>query len=685
MGYGAVRPLSGFVSGDTDAAPHFGTFHTANRYEQYLYKSQLTMKNLLPLLTIVLITCGCINTQPENKNPFENDIPELVSSKISLAGSSEPDIVRFLKVQNAIAPSLSPDGKMVAYRTRLTGEYQVWVTNTDQLASPLQITFGNSVTFHRWAPDNSGILYGTDKEGNEKEGFYFISSDGLKERVLLPPSDAYRYFGDFNKSGSQFTYSTTDRNGTDFDIHVYDISSQTDRKVYFGELGYYPISFSPNGQHIVISETIGEDANNLFLLNISDSTLTQINQPDDLSYFGDIQWKSDGKAFFMRTNKDEKYIGVALYTLEDQSLEYKRQKNFDIEQIILTNSDNTLYWVSNEAGYSKHNILNLTNGLEVESPIWPKGTLTLTNSNNSTKLIAFVKSPKIPGDLWCWTPESGEVLQITRSNSAGLNLNDMVLPEAHSFKARDGLTIHGLLYSPKKMSQNTPVVVKVHGGPTGQARPRFDALSQYLIQKGFAIFDLNFRGSTGYGKTYARENNLRKRENELYDLEDAVTYLIDSNIANPEKTAIMGGSYGGYLTMAAMTRLPEVFKCGVAFVGVSNWITALEGASPALKAGDRLEYGDIDNPEDREFFKTISPIKYIDQVQSPVMVIHGANDPRDPVAESDRFVEGIRKNGGEVEYLRFPDEGHGIRKMNNRITAYVRVAEFLERNLNQSP
>jgi dipeptidyl aminopeptidase/acylaminoacyl peptidase len=201
------------------------------------------------------------------------------------------------------------------------------------------------------------------------------------------------------------------------------------------------------------------------------------------------------------------------------------------------------------------------------------------------------------------------------------------------------------------------------------------------VQQGFALFDLNYRGSTGYGKTYARENNLRKRENELYDLEDAVKYLSENNIGSADRMAIMGGSYGGYLTMAALTRLPEVFQCGVAFVGVSNWITALEGAAPSLKASDRLEYGDIDDPDDREFFTAISPITYIDQVRAPVMVLHGANDTRDPVSESDAFVDGIRANGGEAAYLRFPDEGHGIRKTDNRITAYVRVAEFLERNL----
>ena len=642
------------------------------------------MRNPIQCLIILLLIYGCNEKHPnsESSTPFENDIPIAVSNKISLAGSSEPDIIRYLKVQNAISPALSPDGTMVAYRTRLTGEYQIWVTNTDRLSAPKQITFGNSVTFHKWAPDNSGILYGTDKEGNEKEGFYFISSDGLKEKVLLPASDAYRFFGDFNKDGSLFTYATTERNGVDFDIHVYDLRNGTDKKVYLGKLGYYPVSFSPDGQRIIISEQMGEDANNLYLLNLSDTTLSQINKPNDYSFFGDIQWKTDGSAFFMRTNLDEDFTGIALYTLENKTLEYELKKDHDIEQVLLTNNDTMLHWVSNEEGYSKHGIIDLTNGRQVASPAWPKGTLSLTASAGGEKIMAYINSPNIPGDLWSWAPSSKEVVQVTISNHAGLDMDSMVLPKAHSFSARDGLTIHGLLYAPQNLSQKTPVIIQVHGGPTSQARPGFGALTQYLVAKGFAVFDLNYRGSTGYGKTYARENNLRKRENELYDLEDAVKYLTENNIGNSKKIAIMGGSYGGYLTMAAMTRLPEVFTCGVAFVGVSNWVTALESASPELKAGDRLEYGDIDNPEDSVFFESISPIKYIDQVQSPVMVLHGANDPRDPVTESDRFVEGIRKNGGEVAYLRFPDEGHGIRKMNNRITAYVRVAEFLERNLN---
>lgn len=641
----------------------------------------MTRFTLLALFSLLLISCGDTEETSTTENNFEGDIPQPVSTKISLAGSDQPDIVRYLKVQGSYSPALSPDGEWVAYRSRLTGEPQLWVTETAQLSAPQQITYGNSVTFHTWRPGHDEILYATDKEGNEREGYYLVNRDGTQERELLAPSDAFRFFGNFNKDGSKFTYSTTERNGTDFDIHIYDIELGTDKKVYNGKLGYYPISFSPDGEKIIISESVGEDANNLYLLQVQDSTLQRISKEEDPSEYSSIRWKADSSGFYLLTNAGGEFTGIAEFQLAEEQLTYLKQEEYDIEQLLFDDDKNQLHYVTNEGGFSNHHVLSLDGGSTPAIPEWPKGILSLRLAENGTTLVAGVGSPKIPGELYAGKIGSTEVWPITRAQTAGLNMDEMVSPEAHSFTARDGLTIHGLLYAPENMDENTPLVLGVHGGPTAQARPGFGALTQYLVARGFAYFDLNFRGSTGYGKSYARENNLRKREAELYDMEDAVKYLSEKGIVNADKVAVMGGSYGGYLTMAAMTRLPETFACGVAFVGVSNWVTALEGASPALKASDRLEYGDIEDPEDREFFKKMSPITYIDQVKNPVMVLHGANDPRDPVTESDEFVQGIRDNGGEVEYLRFPDEGHGIRKMKNRVTAYVRVAEFLEKHL----
>ena len=279
---------------------------------------------------------------------------------------------------------------------------------------------------------------------------------------------------------------------------------------------------------------------------------------------------------------------------------------------------------------------------------------------------------------------TGGLARVTESTLAGLDPSKFVTPEAVTFPSHDGLTVHGLLYMPSSTTaeRRAPVVLNVHGGPTSQARPAFSGVTQYLVARGYAVLDLNFRGSTGYGKRYTRLDNGRLRPNAVKDMGAAVEWLAKSGRpVNASKVAVMGGSYGGYMTYAALALLPDKFAAGVSFVGVSNWVTALAGASPELKASDRIEYGNVDDPSDLEFFKELSPFTHVAQVRAPLLVSHGANDPRDPVTESDQFVRAIRERGGEVEYMRWPDEGHQIRKLSNRVTAYRRVAAFLARTL----
>ncbi|HAA12099.1 MAG TPA: peptidase S9, partial [Cytophagales bacterium] len=452
------------------------------------------MKTPLLILALGVFAFGCSSSDSQHNSgessvgadPFAQDIPQPISPEME-AGA---EIAPFLKVQSASSPSLSPDGKWVAYRTRKTGVFQVWVTSVDGTGEHVQLTDGNSVTSHRWLPDGSGILYATDKEGNEKNGYYIISPDGSEEKELLAPSDAFRFFGDFNQAGTQFVYSTTERNGVDFDIHVYDMPSQTDTKIYEGKLGYYPVSFSPDGAYIVISESVGEDANHLFLLRLADATLTQISPADDMSEYNNIRWLPDSKSFYVVTNWDREYTGVARYEVEANRFEYLISEEYDLEQLRL-GENNTLHAVANQAGYSVHQVWNLGLGRALAVNAWPQGTMSLTSNPAGTQFVAYVNSPKISGDLWAWSPGDAEAVRITESDNAGIDLSTMVLPEAHQFEARDGLTIHGLLYAPESMDAGTPVVVKVHGGPTSQARPRFDALTQYLVKKGFAIFALN--------------------------------------------------------------------------------------------------------------------------------------------------------------------------------------------------
>jgi dipeptidyl aminopeptidase/acylaminoacyl peptidase len=391
-----------------------------------------------------------------------------------------------------------------------------------------------------------------------------------------------------------------------------------------------------------------------------------------------------------------------------------------VEQVALSHDGRWLAWTENRGGFSVIRLRELPSGRTVEltapapqtvpgaaTPLTglPRGVAgALTWAERAGVLAVQLSSPQVAGDIWVLDTSyraqaasnndargeffnlgaAGAAWRVTESSLAGLDPSKFVSPTAVSFKSHDGETVHGLLYLPAGASQSRrpPVVLSVHGGPSGQSRPTFSGLGQYLLARGYAIFDLNFRGSTGYGKRYARLDNGRLRPNAVKDMAAAVDWLKSSGHAvDASKTAVMGGSYGGYMTFAALTQLPEKFAAGVSFVGVSNWVTALEGASPALKASDVIEYGNIEDPAEREFFKQLSPLTHVANVRAPLLVSHGANDPRDPITESDQFVRAIRERGGDVEYLRFPDEGHGIRKLSNRVIAYRRVARFLERTL----
>ena len=632
--------------------------------------------------------------------PNADDIPRPVPGDSSLAGSQRPDVARFLQVRKAENPSLSPDGTKLAFKSRISGTQQLWAVGSGG-GWPRQLTFGESITFHQWSPDGEWILYGADRGGDEREGFYLISPDGTRERELLAPSAAFRVLGAFTRDGQQIAYATTERNGVDFDIHVIDVESGKDRKVYRGEGGLYPVSWRPDGSALILTQTRGENAHEVFMLDLKSGRLDIVFQPEDLSLYESFDWKPDGSAFYVVTNQDRDFTGLASYDLEAGALSYVETSHLppsggtsdhDVEQVALSNDGRLLAWTVNVGGYSKLHARDLASGEPLTAPELPPGTYEIAFAPRAPVMSVYVKGPRVPGDAWIWhvgrpegaqTEQRGQIQRATHSSTAGLDVEQAVVPEHLSFEARDGTMIHGLLYLPRdhEPGDKPPLLLAVHGGPTAQARPEFDGVHQYLLTRGIAIFDLNFRGSTGYGKQYARLNNLRLREGEIYDLADAVEWLGATGRVDASRASVMGASYGGYLTMAAVARLPDVFSSGVASVGVSNWITALEGASPQLKASDRLEYGDIDDPEDREFFRRISPITHVKNVRAPVMVIHGANDPRDPVTESDQFVRAIREQGGEVEYLRFPDEGHSIRKLSNRIIAYRRVAAFLERTL----
>jgi dipeptidyl aminopeptidase/acylaminoacyl peptidase len=243
----------------------------------------------------------------------------------------------------------------------------------------------------------------------------------------------------------------------------------------------------------------------------------------------------------------------------------------------------------------------------------------------------------------------------------------------------DGRQIPAFLYLPHGEQRNLPVVINVHGGPEGQSRPWFNPTIQYLVSRGYGVLDPNVRGSSGYGHEYQSLDDVRLRMDSVADLRHAALWLSESGIADPQRIAVMGASYGGFMVLSAITTYPDLWAVAVDIVGIANFVTFLENTGPWRRKLRESEYGNLEN--DRAFLEQISPIRSVDRITAPLFVVHGANDPRVPVGEAEQIVSALRAREVPVEYLRFADEGHGLIKRTNRLVAYPAIARFLERYL----
>ncbi|MEE4209824.1 MAG: S9 family peptidase [Parvularcula sp.] len=647
------------------------------------------MKSVLTALLSSTVLASLAFAQEDPANwPYSEDTPNVAPASAGLAGSDQANVVRYFKVLGARGGQLSPDGSTVIYASSITGEPQVFAVDAEG-GAPRQLTYGTGVSNFRFAPEGR-ILIASDTDGNERVGYTLLTQDGRQEERVLAASDAFNNFGDFDEDGDRFVFASTQRNGTDFDIYLVEDGSEPE-EIYRGKFGFYPQAWRPGSDDVLVTETRGEDGNVLHLLDVTNGELTTLFDPEVTSAYGSFVFKPDGSGFWMATNHDREFAGLAYFDLAayeengdaEAALSFvKEPEKRDVEDIALV-GERYLAWTENDNGYSKIGIMDLNrNNKDVAIPDLPRGVYSLNGSDAEAAMVVNVTGPQTPGtvavvDLSSRKPS---VTVVAEPQDAGLPIEDFQAPESVTFEARDGVELQGLLYRPDSDGE-APVVIMVHGGPTGQARPTFEPLAEYLTSRGIAVLDLNFRGSTGFGKSFARLDNQRNRTKSVDDVADAVAWLKEAEGLDGERVAIMGGSYGGYLTNAAVGAYPDLFDAGVSIVGVSDWVRALENASPALKASDVIEYGDITDPEEREFFASISPINNVDKIEAAMLFSHGVNDPRDPVTESDRMVARLRDRDIEVTYLRWPDEGHSVRKLRNRVHMMQEITSFLEEEL----
>jgi len=620
-----------------------------------------------------------------------SDIPRPMAGDIGLAGSQTPDIARFLAVRSASDASPSPDGEQVSFITSTTGLPQIWAVSVASgfpgVPAPHQLTFTeNGVTTQAWSPAGGWIFYAADRGGNERQGYYLISPDGLEERELLPPDSSFREFGAWSPDGHRIAFSSTARDGSDFDVYVQDISPNGQpsepRRVYQASGGVTVAAWRPDGNALVLSRARGETTNDLYLLDLTTGALDTLFAPDSAASFRGISWSPDGRGFYLSTDDGRDVAGLAYYDTTQRALSWIGASRHPVDEVSLSSDGRWLAWTEDVSGASDLHLLDLHGTGAEQQPSLPNGRYDIAWAPHASVLVIRAAGAQLPGDIYLYEATSHRLTRATRSATAGLDADQFVAPRAESFPSWDGDTIHGLLYLPPEAGKRKPpVLLALHGGPSSHASATFQPLFQFLLTRGIAVFDLDYRGSTGYGRQFTQLDDGRRRMDAVRDMAGAMDWLARNRLADTSRAAVYGASYGGFMAFAALALLPGRFKAGIGIAGVSNWITALATASPMLKATDRVEYGNVDDSSAHQFLADISPISHVDSIRAPLMVIHGANDPRDPVAEADHLVAAIRAHGGTVEYLRFPDEGHGLRKVSNRVLAYRRIAAFLLRAL----
>ncbi len=607
-------------------------------------------------------------------------------------------IQQYLNIRSASTPNLSPDGKRLAYLTNVSGTSQIWMIDLPN-GAPKQITsYDDNVGFVRFSPNGNGIVFGKARGGDENTQFYWMKPDGTGIKELTVDPKVRHNFGDWSDDGAKIYYTSNKRDKTFFDVYAMDVATGKEELLFQQNGSNSFAAASKDGSKIIISRSgteLGLD-NNLYLIDTRTKQETLLTPHEGSAQF-EVVGFLDNNTILLGSNDKREFGNLARMNLTTKKVEFLDSTNWDLDAGAISDDGKTFAYTINRDGFSELYIADAKNiGKKSEAVKLPAQGIVggLDFSKDASKLAFTFNAAKYNSDVWTYDLRSKQLTQITKSSRSDIPQTSFVEPQLIKYKTFDGREIPAWYYKPQTANfvfqiggrrakrvevsgNNSPVIVSVHGGPEGQERPGFNPLYQYYLSRGYAILATNVRGSTGYGKTFTHLDDVQKREDSVKDLAYAVEWLKTQGGADPKRIAVIGGSYGGYMTMAAITLYPDLFAAAVNTVGIVNWETFLKNTSGYRRRQREVEYGMLDR--DIDFLRRISPLAKVDKIKTPLFVIHGKNDPRVPYTEAEQVVAALNKRGATVEYKLFDDEGHGISKLKNRLELYPLVADFLDK------
>ncbi|HEX2977104.1 MAG TPA: S9 family peptidase, partial [Bacteroidales bacterium] len=530
------------------------------------------------------------------------------------------------------------------------------------------------------------VLYSADKGGNEISHIYLMDENG-NVQDLTPGDSVKASFDGWSKDKKIMFYTSNKRDPRFFDVYSMIPGEWKEKMIYQNKDGYELTAKSRDHHLIALSRPITSSENRLFIYDGSTGNISEVSEAGKPGSYNGQVFTLDNRYFFYTTDVGKEFSYVVRYEIATGNREVVFQDNkWDVAGYGFSENEKYRLAIINEDGRIVVRIWDNTSGTQINYPDIPGTTISgLRISDTETKMGLLLGSSKTVGDLYIWEIGAGTMKRLTSTMNPEIDPDNLIDAQVVRFKSFDTLQIPAIYYKPLTATRKykVPALVFVHGGPGGQSMQYYDPLIQFLGNHGYAVLAVNNRGSSGYGKTFFRMDDRNHGDKDLRDCIWGKKWLQGQDYIDSAKIGILGGSYGGFMTMAAMTSFPNEFKVGVNFFGVTNWIRTLKSIPPFWAAMRDALYQEMGNPftEDSVMLYQISPLFHGNKVKHPVLILQGANDPRVLKVESDEMVEAIKANNVPVEYVVFPDEGHGFVKRENEIKANSQVLQFLDKYL----
>ncbi len=589
-----------------------------------------------------------------------------------------PSIETFMQIGSATDPQVSNDGRTLLFLSSMAGVSQVYLL-TDS-GWPYQLSaFTDGIDFYRISPNGDMVVVGVSRGGNEQSDLYLFELDSKICKPLLENPEVRYGSPLWSKDGCTLYFSSNEENRRDFKVYGIGIQDRSIKKIFDMQGWNSAVSISSDGAKVLIERYTSNMNNDLYLVNVASGETVLLTPHEDDYLFQDARLLPDGSKVYCISNMNPDGIKrIAAIDIPSRKIEFLNQSSrWEVEEIEISPDGNYLAWVENIEGYGKPFLMDLPTMRKIE--IKP-GDGIVSNLSLSDDLLFFTfTSPSQPPDVWCYQISNGKLRKMTFSTLAGIDPSLFVEPKLVRYTSFDGLSIPAFLYLPPNWDGNPiPFVIEAHGGPESQFRPHFIRHFNYLLLNGYGILAPNIRGSSGYGREYMKMDDYKKRKDSIRDIGAAARWLIENGYTTEGKIAIKGQSYGGYVTLASLVEFPDLFGAGIDHVGIANFVTFLKNTAEYRRALREAEYGPL---SDEAFLREISPINNVDRISAPLLIAHGENDPRVPVGEARQMAEELSRRGREVELLIFPDEGHGIEKLENRLIFYRKMVEFLDKHI----